>query len=490
MLIAPPKAGSLIESLRGIGYTPATALADIIDNSISAKSNKVDVKFEWAGKKSKIFILDNGSGMDAEELIKAMMLGEHNPNDKRKEYDLGRFGLGLKTGSFSQCRRLTVISAKNGNVNSLYWDLDIIADDPLDRWILNEGIPSSLDSAFNEFKKNIERGTLVCWEVLDRIITKNYQQSDYLDLIDSVERHLSMVFHRFIDGVEDKLNLSINGQPLKGWDPFMQGNISKPWHSGIASHPLDPRVQMECHVLPHKDRLNLNEYENYQGPDGWTAQQGFYVYRGKRMLVSGGWLGLGGARPWTKDESHRLARIRLDIPIEDDLGWKIDIKKATARPPIHLREWLSHMAEITRLKARNVFAQRGFQSPKNKETEIFSIWTSSITSKGQKYSIDLSNPTLNALLSSLGDRRSSVISLLKLIEETVPVQKIWLDTEIQRDTPINNFVGEPSENITNVLKELFFVMTTIQGKSVEDALNTISRTDPFQNYPDLIESLR
>ena len=114
---APPKASAMIESLRGLGYTTATALADIIDNSIAASASNINITFIWLGTKSIISILDNGNGMTESELDKGMRLGEINPLENREPTDLGRFGLGLKTASFSQCRRLTVASRKNGVMN-------------------------------------------------------------------------------------------------------------------------------------------------------------------------------------------------------------------------------------------------------------------------------------------------------------------------------------------------------------------------------------
>ena len=104
---APPQASAMIEALRGLGYNTATALADIIDNSISADANRIDLLFNWDGQKSRVIVWDNGNGMSAEEIDKAMRLGGRSPLEQRDAKDLGRFGLGLKTASFSQCRKLT-----------------------------------------------------------------------------------------------------------------------------------------------------------------------------------------------------------------------------------------------------------------------------------------------------------------------------------------------------------------------------------------------
>ena len=108
--IASPRPAALIESLRAVGYNLPTAVADIIDNSLTAGSRKVDIQFCWAGTGSRISIIDDGCGMSEGALLEAMRPGSRSPVEERSSEDLGRFGLGLKTASFSQCRSLTVIS--------------------------------------------------------------------------------------------------------------------------------------------------------------------------------------------------------------------------------------------------------------------------------------------------------------------------------------------------------------------------------------------
>ena len=196
---APPKASAMIEALRGLGYSTATALADIIDNSIAAGAQRIDLTFHWAGEASRIAVLDDGSGMSDSELDAAMRLGDRNPLHERSATDLGRFGLGLKTASFSQCRCLTVASARNGEMGALRWDLDVLANSVDDGWYLLEGAAPGSEPFLTPLVI-AGQGTLVLWERLDRIVTGGHQMQDFLDLIDTVERHLAMVFHRFLEG--------------------------------------------------------------------------------------------------------------------------------------------------------------------------------------------------------------------------------------------------------------------------------------------------
>jgi hypothetical protein len=485
---APPRADAMLESLRGLGYTAAAALADIVDNSISAAASNVDIWLTWSGEASRVTILDDGRGMSDAELEKAMRLGDKSPLDTRAADDLGRFGMGLKTSSFSQCRRLTVASRKDGELSCLRWDLTKLADKPLD-WLMYEGTELGSEAFLTPLNAT-PSGTLVLWEDLDRIVTEGYKAEDFVDLIDEVEAHLAMVFHRLIDGPRPKFRLSLNGRPVRAWDPFMTDHPAKTW----SSHPAKLRtgaglIEIEGHVLPHKDRLSAEEFEAGAGPNGWTAQQGFYIYRNERLLVAGGWLGLGQGRAWNREESHRLARIRLDIPNTADADWKIDIRKSTARPPVSLRAWLTRHAEDTRDRARKVFAFRGMPTTGRGRAPVEQAWRVEHTASGAKYRIDEKHPAVAAALAVSADASGLIKAMLRVIEETVPVQRIWLDTAENRDTPRTGFAGEPPEAVVQVLKTLFADMVGRKGMSAADARNALLSTEPFHNYPALVAAI-
>ena len=111
-----PNAGALIESLRDIGYTMSSALADIVDNSLTADATEISIRVRSDPDNAAIGIIDNGVGMSRSELLEAMRPGSRSPTEARNADDLGRFGLGLKTASFSQCRRLTVVTRRDDAV--------------------------------------------------------------------------------------------------------------------------------------------------------------------------------------------------------------------------------------------------------------------------------------------------------------------------------------------------------------------------------------
>lgn len=493
---APPRAGALLQALRGLGYSTASALADIIDNSISAGATEIRIRFDWCGEygeASRIAILDNGRGMSDAELERAMTLGDKSPLDARAANDLGRFGMGLKTASFSQCRQLTVASRKaNDSVCCLRWDLDALSSGEYPGWALFEGAAEGSE-AFLSPLTTVESGTLVLWEKLDRIVTPGSSLDHFADMIDGVEQWLAMIFHRLIASPNPHFRLFINEKPVRPWDPFMMGHPAKCWQSPPVSRTTPGGlIEMQCHVLPHKDRLSEAEFNLAAGPEGWTAQQGFYIYRNQRLLLAGGWLGLG--RAWNRDESHRLARIRLDIGNSADAEWKIDIRKSTARPPVTVRPWLTRLAEDTRERARQVFAFRGTPAPRTGNGVIEQAWRIEHLRNGIRYRIDPGHPAVAAVLDVAGEQTALIRAMLRVIEETVPVQRIWLDTAENRDPPRTGFSGqgesaESSHEVREILLTLYRDMTRRRGMSPEAALRILAATDPFQHYPALVASL-
>lgn len=328
---APPRAGMLIELLRGLGYSTATAIADIVDNSISADARRVDIHFEWAGSDSWVRISDDGLGMDDAGLEAAMQLGARDPRAVRDPGDLGRFGMGLKTASFSQARGLTVLSHQaGGSATCLRWDLDVLEGQGRADWPLIEGPAPGSENRL-ELPEGAKSGTVVLWEGLDRIVTEGFSADDMLELVDNVDAHLAMTFQRLIGAGPGQIDLRLNGRRVRPWDPFLTGHPGKALETPEYRLMGTPEVVVQCHVLPHKDRLSPEEYRNAAGPEGWTSQQGVYIYRNRRLLAVAGWMRLGErGRQWTRDEPHRLARIRLDIPNSADAEWGINVLKSTA----------------------------------------------------------------------------------------------------------------------------------------------------------------
>jgi len=469
----PPRASSLVESLRALGYSLPAAVADIVDNSISAQARRVDVRFEWSESDAYVVVLDDGSGMSEPQLIEAMRLGGSGPYAERTASDLGRFGLGLKTASFSQCRRLTVASVREGQMCCARWDLDVMRHGH-DGWQLLKGPAPGSEARIAPLLECDTEGTLVLWE---RLRTGDEGSiGRFMEAIERVERHLAMVFQRLIDESKGSLRMYVNGRELVPWDPF------------LITHPsTQPRpearfgnIVVKGFVLPHRDRFaNETEFDSAGGPDGWISQQGFYVYRAKRLLVAGGWLGLGGSRAWLKDEASQLARIRIDIPNSVDAAWRIDVRKATARPPAELRDALVRIALDIRRAARDVYSHRVSGSTGNSGgAATGGLWKGTRSMKFP-YGIKRDHPAVVAAMDASSEP-AALDALLLAIERSVPLGQSFV---VAQETP-----AEYDESI-RAARALLKSYRTL-GLERAEAIRQVSSTSPFDSIPDLEKLLR
>ena len=284
--------------MRAIGYSLETAVADIIDNSIAAKSRAVSIRF-FPDDDPYVAIIDDGGGLSEEDLTRAMQHGSQNPNETRSSSDLGRFGLGLKTASLSQCRQLTVVSYKDGRLSGQRWDLDVITKTK--KWTLLSLNRSELSQIphIEQLRKQA-RGTLVVWRALDRLAVGETSIETALgNGMLRVRAHLALVFHRFLSDEipQERLSISINENPVEPHDPFLQK------HKGIQRLPEDvfevegAAVQVQPFILPHYSRMSEQEKMLAAGEDGLLGRQGFYVYRGRRLIIGGTWFRLARREP-------------------------------------------------------------------------------------------------------------------------------------------------------------------------------------------------
>ena len=264
----PPRASVLIESLRDVGYSLNTAIADVIDNSLTAGAERIDLLADTRIDSAAIGILDNGSGMTEAELLEAMRPGSRSPRDARDKHDLGRFGLGLKTASFSQCRRLTVVTRRNGVSACAVWDLDLV--EAKDRWIVQ--FPDA--TAHVPWAERLTAdGTLIVWQKLDRLVDRTAPGAgrDLTNQLAQAAEHVEFVFHRFLDG-RGRVQVALNGRELKPFDPF---HLT---HAATQRHPEETlplggnRILIRPFTLPHHDKVSASEWRDFAGPGGYTRK--------------------------------------------------------------------------------------------------------------------------------------------------------------------------------------------------------------------------
>lgn len=478
--IAKPNPKSTINSYRSFGYNLSTAIADIIDNSISANADEIRLDYKWNGQDSFISISDNGIGMNKEELVLAMTPGSKDPEEIRSEKDLGRFGMGLKTASFSQCKRLTCITKRESYATiKRCWDIDFINSE--NEWQLLDYVS---DNSFIEKIEIQKSGTLVLWEKLDRIVgiaeinNENVKSAFYAEMI-SVKEHLRLVFHKFIES--KRIKIFFQNDEIEPYNPFLLNLSPKP---EMGQPEIFGNVEITYFILPHMSEIGKTDYENSGGSLGWFQEQGFYIYRGDRLLVSGDWLGLEKKRDYSK-----LARIAVCFSNENDFNWHLDIKKSTANPPIEIRRELFRIAKIAIMKSAKIYNWRGQKTvSENGNTNYEPLWTDEKTREGiKKYKINRKHPIIKSLLE---ENNKLAGKALKLLEENVPIELILSN---QNEDPsfheLEKQTEKPSDDLINLAVELYKINIS-QGVPEELAKQQILSATPFNLYPLINEYLQ
>lgn len=345
-----PGARRLIKSLRDMGYEFESAVADLIDNSIAARANTVRINAHWAGADSFVSIADNGVGMSAQELREALRFGSERDYE---DDDLGKFGLGLKTASLSQCQRLIVASRQNearADINAYCWDLSHIQ--AANRWEILPVRSADLPELVRLHLKETT-GTVVVWQHLDRILGYSNPSGEparkrLIEMCGKLEEHVAMVFHRFLENrVRGKrLAIYINDNKVTPWDPFV---ASEPKRKALDSvslrvdgHNGRSDVVFEPYVLPAQSMFSSPEaHKRASGPNQWNRQQGFYIYRADRLIQSGGWSNIR-----TLDEHLKLARIAVYFSPKLDEEFKINVPKMKVAFPAEIRAEVEKAVKI------------------------------------------------------------------------------------------------------------------------------------------------
>lgn len=474
----PPFAPTLMESTRAIGYSLEAAVADIIDNSIAAEASNIDIFYLDHKGAPYIAIIDNGIGMDGEQLSTAMRYGSRSPSDVRSETDLGRFGLGLKTASLSQCRVLTVASKRHDDLEVRRWDLDHVRE--TEQWsllVLSE--KEWRDLPHIDSLLQYDSGTLVIWQDLDRLmnVETDYYTSILGKKMDVVREHISLVFHRFLEhdskGIGKRITIRMNNDAVEPADPFIKNKSSRPMADETIT--LDGHdVIVRPYILPHISKMNKQEIDALGGKDGLRKRQGFYVYRNRRLIVWGTWF-----RMMRKEELSKLARIQVDIPNSLDEMWALDIKKSEAIPPAAVRQSLSAVIENLAGRSKRTWMYRG---KKEIDPNSVKLWDRIETRDGGIcYQINREHPVIAKLLSSCP--KNALEATLRHIELSLPLNQLFIDLE--NDASIDNDKEVPVHEVENVLNQILADCVEVSAHNA--MLDALKFTEPFMRFPEMLD---
>lgn len=472
-----PEANILMNSMRAMGYTFESAIADVIDNSICAYATIVKVFIPSSRKEKCICIFDNGKGMDENELLEAMKYGSNI--GERQTHDLGRFGLGLKSASLSQCRLLTVVSKKNSIVSALQWDLDYVEEKK--DWLVKVLSMEEIQTyPYIDNLLKIEHGTCVYWENFDTIDTS--KESEFTCLarkMPSLEKHLSLVFHRFMDATEGTpVSFYINFNKIAPLDPFLS-NHKKTTKNEIIDIPIrDSRgierlVTAQAFILPHICDLSPKDKDLLGGVDTMKTQQGFYVYRNRRLIIGGSWFGM------PKDELNKYARIKVDIPNTLDDIWHIDIKKQHATIPSLVKDRLKKAIEKAQGQSEKKSSFRG-----TKKKNDVRLWYPTDNRGVPVFRINRS-ASIFELLKGVDEKSHQLFdTVLDEIEKMIPYNDIYLAVAhgsiiTKKDQQLSN------ERLSELESEAVLIANQLYCQGVidkEEIFKIIFSTEPFCDH--------
>ena len=454
-----------------MGYSLRTALADVIDNSITAEARNIELLADTHDQVPAIGVLDDGSGMTRQELLEAMRPGSRSPLELRDADDLGRFGLGLKTASFSQCRRVTVLTRKNGAVSCASWDLDTVAE--RDKWVVE--VADSEDLAGTRWADSlVGDGTLVVWEKLDRLIggDDRGERGDLVRQLDEAASHLQFVFHRFLAGHGGKrVSMSLNGRELEAFDPFHSKHPATQHHSEEVISLAGRKIRIWPVTLPHHDKVSKADWERQAGPEGYVSNQGFYLYRNRRLILHGTWFRLARQLELTK-----LARVGIDIPNTLDAEWKIDVRKASAQPPPAVRTRLRRIIEKMGVPSRRIYTGRG---AKLTEESRLPVWARMQDKNRISYEINDEHPLIAAFRGTLdAERRNEFERILRLVASALPVEALHVDVSANPDTVRSPTI--PSQDLGTIVSSMWDILRT-RGLATSEIKDWMRSAEPFRS---------
>lgn len=455
---ASPNPEYLIKSISEQGYSLETSIADLVDNSISAKSDRVEILVDTDSEPFSLFLADNGNGMNEEQLKTNMQFPSTSPDSLRREEDLGRFGLGLKTASFSQTRRFTVLSKPKGasNYNARTWDVDSLRTNG---WKIIVNTKVEIDALISKYKQlsrdylnkfdQFEANTIVVWEGLYKFeqYLKAEKRKDALkkDINEITSDYLSLVFHRFLEREEKRIKIRINNLLIEPFNPFPTEQSDVRQLEPKQSFFGEDIVRMEGCVLPSR---SITESKN--GMSRWTTKfrglmdmEGLYIYRADRIILFGGWNGLIRKAP-----RLQLARLKIEVGNKVDHKLHLNVAKSKVTIPHELKIAFENYISEIKIEAEREFYNRGIRKFSGKKSQDnIQLFERSNSNKGSILEINSKFSLIQNLQKDLSKGQNTQLKLLFRMINTkinqirhVHEEKEYIEIEENNSIEINDVV--------------------------------------------------
>ena len=426
--------------------------------------------------------------MSDNDLLSAMCYGSQSNEKVRANNDLGRFGLGMKSASLSQCKKMTVVSRKYGDINAYRWDYDEVSKNVNEgKWYVLKLTPEEITTlpCYEEFYDMQCDGTLVVWEDFD-VIRKANGGQEFQPLTkhrDELLEHLALIYHRFMK--EDNIHFYVNYAAVVPLDPFLEGKSTLS-HTTIKQPLKDSTgrehfIQITPYKLPFVSSLSNEEQKMIGGAENMNKMQGYYIYRGKRLIKFGTWFGLA------RHEVSKYGRVKVDIPNSMDDIWKIDVMKKSATIPTELAKLLEKTIADLIDKSTKQTEYRGRKVTKEKEKQVY-VWDRLEARKGfYSYTINRENFFIQAVLAELPDEyKNKVEMMLKEIERNIPIHQMHLDHDVNKIVPESD-----KEDFCELMEHAVMAVEWqhVIGKTYAEAITCVLTAEQFKDNVELKNKL-
>jgi hypothetical protein len=417
--------------------------------------------------------------MSVQEIVDAFVLANKPPSKSRTHSDLGRFGMGMKTASWSQCKKLTLASRKNGILSAASLDLDMIEQEG--KWVAD--VLESEDLPRIPFIERLSgEGSLLIWEKLDRIEldTEDKSKRNLRELLDSARNHLELVFHRFLsyEAGFNTTKIGINGLPLNSIDPFFKN------HPATQTGPIDPieipekgTVRIQAFTLPHHNKVSAKEWDAMGRAEGHLKNQGFYLYRERRLILWGTWFRLR-----RQQELLKLARVKIDIPNTMDEDWQINIMKSSANPPRIIQDRLKNLIDHLGAPSKRVYTHKGTSLITGKP---YIVWQQLKAQGNISYRIEATHPVIKRFENSLTEsEKRDFAHVLEFIAAALPVDTLYSD--FGSNPELINVHEMQEDSVRFALEEILPSLREVYDND-DEVLAVLKEVEPYRSNFELVE---
>ena len=421
--VAEPNPEYLIKSIAEQGYSLESSLADLMDNSVSANADRIEVLIKMEQEPFTLFIADNGNGMDEETLIKSMQFPSNSPEKERNVADLGRFGLGMKTASFSQTRCFTVLSRKKGTktFSGRTWDVNHLKH--VGKWLTIVNTHEEITKLIQQYHtlseghlnhfENFDANTIIVWNGLYKfenyLEEGNRQTALKKQITEVTSDYLALVFHRYMERKTNSLQIRINNNLIAPFNPFPTTVTDFRPIEYKQKHFSTDTIKIEGFVLPSRS------IDESQGISLWTTKnrslmdmEGIYIYRADRLIHFGDWNGLIKKAP-----RLQLARLRVDIGNSVDHLLHLNVAKSQIEIPHDLKVAFEKYIDELKTQAEREFFNRGIRRfSSNRKEDNVQLFERKSSNKGTLLEVNNSFPLLKSLMSELKKEQLTKLNLV------------------------------------------------------------------------------